>query len=75
MNYNVKTLRSAGLEAKWTKTRRGAPIMVARDPNSDQQHQRSRWWYVDRMMWELMQKLGVREGFDSATLLGDLFSI
>ena len=75
MRYNVKTLRDAGLEARWTRTRRGAPILIARDPQGESRHQREQWWPVDRHVWAKMQREGIREGFDGATMLGDLFSI
>jgi hypothetical protein len=75
MKNSVKTYRAAGLEAKWGRTRRGAPAIFVRNPSSPNRHQRETWWMVDRSMYELMSKLGVLEGFDSATLLGDLFSV
>lgn len=75
MPYSVQTLRSAGLEARWARNRKGAPIIVARDPNGRHEHQRSRWWAVDAACWRAMQADGIREGFDSATLLADVFNI
>ena len=75
LKYSVKTLRKAGLEAKWTKTARGAPIMIARNPSSQLLHQRSKWWFVNNSVWKRMQEVGVKDGFDGATLLGDIFSI
>ena len=74
-SYTVGTLRAAGLEARWSRTRRGAPIIAARDPHGRERHQRETWWIVDRWMWEAMAREGVRGGFDSATLLGDIFSV
>lgn len=74
--YRVGTFRDAGLEARWTKNSRGAPIIVARDPKSDQRHQRERWWYMDRAAWTCVAREGdVRRGFDCATILGDIFSL
>lgn len=73
--YSVTTLRAAGLEARWTRNSRGAPIIVARDPQAKLDHQRKTWWAVGKSMWDEMTKVGVREGFDNCTLLGDIFSI
>ena len=75
LSYTVKTLRDAGLEARWGRTRDGAPCLFTRDPNAAHTHQRRKWWMVDRGMWDAMNKLGVCDGFDGATLLGDFFSI
>lgn len=75
MKYTVKTLRVAGLEARWTRTGSGAPIIVARDHQAKHAHQRERWWVVSPEMFETMQRDGIREGFDRHTLLGDVFSV
>jgi len=75
MNYSVKPMREAGLEAKWTKTRSGAPIIVARYPKAEEKHQRERFWFVDQKMFDNMQEVGIVEAFERATLLGDIFSI
>lgn len=69
MKYNVATLREAGLEAKWKKTRSGCPILVARK-NADQA-----FFYVDKPMWERAQLVGIAQAFDEFTCLGDFFSI
>lgn len=73
--YTVGTFRAAGLQAKWTKNHRGAPIIIVRNPNAESRHQRECWWMCDRSMWETMQRVGILEGFDSHTLLGDVFSV
>lgn len=73
--YSVKTLRDAGLEARWTHNSKGAPIIVARDPKAELVHQRHTWWFVDAKMWADMLKSGVHEAFVQHTLLGDIFSI
>ena len=73
--YSVKTLRAAGLEARWGRTRNGAPMIFARNPASDLRHQRESWWAVGATMFGQMRAHGVREGFDAMTLLGDFFSI
>lgn len=75
MKYNVGTLPAAGLEARWSRTPTGGPIIVARDPAAASPHQRTKWWWVDRSMWDLMKVEGVREGFDGATVLGNIFSV
>jgi hypothetical protein len=74
LRYTVGTFRHAGLEARWTKTRKGAPIIVARNPKAISDHQRERWWAVDAAMWETMKEVGIVDGFDGHTILGDLFS-
>lgn len=73
--YSVKTLRAAGLEARWTRNRNGAPIIVVRDPAANLRHQRQTWWAVGQRMWDDMMKDGVREAFDQHTLIADIFSI
>jgi hypothetical protein len=75
MKHNITTYREAGLEAKWGKTSIGSPTMYVRDPNSTLKHQRESWWRVDRAMFDLMKKEGVKEGFNQATIIGDVFSI
>jgi hypothetical protein len=69
MKYNVKTLRDAGLQAKWTKTRLGAPIIAARKPGT------RGWFLVYRDMWKDMNAEGVVSAFERFTLLGDIFYI
>jgi hypothetical protein len=73
--YIVGTMREAGLEAKWGKMRSGGPIILVRDPNSKHKHQRETWWAVTGDMWQTMLKTNIKEGFDSHTLLGDIFSV
>jgi hypothetical protein len=75
LTLNVATFRSAGLEARWTKTRSGTPCMVTRNPTAKLKHQRETWWIVDRGMWETAQKIGIVEAFDRHTLLGNFFAI
>lgn len=67
--YNVRTLREAGLEAKWTHLRNGAPMLVARKPGT------KTWYYVDLRMWQAMQREGIAAAFERFTLLGDIFSV
>ena len=75
MEYVVKTFRDAGLEARWTKTRRGQPCIVVRDPNSKIDHMRTQWWLVDQPMFDDMDKHGIMDGFVNHTLLGDMLSV
>jgi hypothetical protein len=75
MKYNVTTFRSAGLEAKWSRTSKGAPIIVVRNPAATLEHQRTRWWFADQRLWNDAAKVGIVEAFDRHTLLGDVFAI
>jgi len=75
MKLSVKTFRSVGLEARWTKTRNGAICIVVRNPSAKHKHQKETRWLVDNTMWESAKKFGVMEAFDRHTLLGDIFSI
>lgn len=74
MKLSVKTMRDAGLEAKWGKFR-GTPFIFVRNPNSKLKHQREQWWILDKDMWQAMNKQGIVEAFTNHTLLGDIFSI
>jgi len=40
MKLSVKTFRAEGMEARWGKTRKGAPCIFARDPQAKAKHQR-----------------------------------
>lgn len=73
--YNVKSIRATGLEAKWTRTRNGAPIITARNPESPLFHQRTQWYVIDGKMWNRAQTVGLIEAFNSGTLFGDIFSV
>ena len=75
LTYNVATFRAAGLEAKWSRTQRGAPIIIARNPVAQLKHQKEIWWYCDHHMWQRASKVGIVEAFTESTLLGDFFSI
>lgn len=74
IQYRVTDFRNAGLEAKWGK-RNGVPFIYARNPKAERQHQRETYWLIDAKTFADMQKVGIVEGFDNATLLGDMFSI
>lgn len=73
MPYNVKTFRNVKLEARWAKTRTGKPVIQTRNPASALTHQREVWWTVDATMWAAMKRVGVLEGFNQSTFLGDIF--
>lgn len=75
MPYRVATFRSAGLQARWTRTRQGAPIIAVRHPQAATEHQRTRWYYVDQCMWADMAADGIIPAYDGHTLLADIFSI
>lgn len=75
MKYSVKQLRTAGLEAKWSKTRSGAPIIVARDPSAKLEHQRVKWWVVNASMWKRAAEVGIVQAFGEHTALGDFFGV
>lgn len=75
MQYTVGTFRNVGLDARWTKTRQGAPIIQVRCPSSSLRHQRENWYMVDADMWARMLRFGILEGFEQCTLLADVFSI
>lgn len=69
MDYTVGTLREAGFEAKWGKTRKGAPILFARRPEADA------WWIVDGQMWARANEVGFAQAFEEFTALGDFFGL
>lgn len=75
MRYVVKTFRDAGLQARWTKTREGAPMIAVRNPNSKYPHQSKSWWLVHQSMWDAMKERGIMQGFDECTALGNIFNI
>ena len=75
LKYTVGCLRSAGLEAKWSKDRGGRPVIVARYPLAKAEFQRVQWWRVDGYMFDSMKRDGVVEAFVNHTLLGDIFAI
>lgn len=75
LKLNVSTFRSAGLEAKWGRTRLGRPAMFVRNPKASLAHQRTVWYLVSSSMFATMERVGVVEGFDRHTLLADMFSI
>lgn len=71
IQYKVGELREAGLEARWGKTRKGAPILLARDSEASS----PTWWAVDVRMWERAREIGIVEAFREFTMLGVFFSI
>ncbi len=75
ITYTVGCMRAAGLKARWSKNQRGAPMIFVLNPASKLPHQRETWWAVTASMFESMKADGVLEGFNGATLIGDIFSI
>ena len=75
MRYVVATFRDAGLEAKWGKTRSGRPAIFVRNPNASHKHQRTTWYLVTAGMFKHMEDEGIIEGYNTSTLLADVFSI
>ena len=71
MTYRVSTIRSAGLDARWTRTMAGAPIIAARIPND----LKGTWFVIDARLWSRMEKEGIRKAFELHTALGAFFSI
>lgn len=70
MEYRVSTFREAGLEARWTRTRTGAPIIAARKPGA------KAWELMDANAWRAIQRAGsVKDGFENVTLFADIFSV
>ncbi len=67
--YRVSTFREAGLEAKWSKTQRGSPYLLAREVGA------KTWFVITANMFERMKKVGILEAFKEHTLLGDVLSI
>jgi hypothetical protein len=66
--YRVGSFKEVGLEAKWAKSPAGGPYIKARKPDGC-------WYVVSKVMFDRIQKVGVLEGFDEHTLLGDIFSV
>jgi hypothetical protein len=69
MNYCVKEIRDAGLNARWSKTSSGRPIIVARKGD------RGSWYYVDGNMWTRAKCVGILQAFEEHTCLGEFFSV
>ncbi len=75
MKYRVATFRDAGLEAKWGKTHSGRPAIFVRHPEAIHEHQRTTWYMVTDGMFNHMKADGIIEGYNTCTLLADVFSI
>jgi len=68
--YKVDTFRICGLDARWSRTSKGAPIIAAK------LHGSRTWCVVDNRMWNEIQRSGkVLETFKDFTTLVDFFSI
>lgn len=71
MKYTVRTIREAGLEARWTRTRKGKPIIVARVPGNET----GTWYAVSDKVWKRAKLAGIYQAFEECTVLGRYFSI
>lgn len=71
LEYRVGVFREAGLEAKWSRTRQGAPIIAARHPDVGG----GKWYAMDARMWERAAEVGVKQAFEEHVCLGHIFSI
>lgn len=69
IKYSVQWIRSQGLQARWTKTRDGAPIIAARDGDNGS------WYVIDARMWRDAERMGLPKAFESHTTLGHFFSV
>lgn len=49
--YRVGTFRAAGLQAKWSKTRQGRPVIVANDAKHSHQ-----WYAITDSVLERMKR-------------------
>jgi len=67
--YKVKTFRDAGLEAKWSKTSTGRPIIIARRPGTKQ------FYFISASVYFDMKRFGIAEAWESWTVLADVFSL
>lgn len=71
MKYQVGYVREQGIEAKWTKNSRNAPIILGRKSNIGG----GKWYYINGAMWKRAEKVGLSQAFDEHCCLGDIFSI
>ena len=70
MKYRVGDFRDLGLEAKWTRTGAGAPIIAVRKPGT------KTWCAVTGHLFKSMSESDdPGEKFDQGTALVDIFSI
>lgn len=67
--YTVGAVRAAGLQARWTRTRRGGPILSAFRP------EHNAWYVIDGRQYERAKVVGYKQAFEEATALGKFFSI
>jgi len=67
--YNVNSVRAAGFEARWIRTRDGKPIIVARKPGG------RKWRAMEKRVFFTAQREGWAKAFEQHTILGNLFSI
>lgn len=70
MRYTVGEIRALGIQAKWSRNRNGAPIIVAR-------YKTEAWCAIDAKLWAKMAAPDADplEVFECHTALIDVFSI
>lgn len=71
LQYNVKSVRAAGLECRWARTSNGGPIIVGRMDGVGG----GRWYNIHNRMWERAQQVGILQAFEEYCALGEFFSI
>ena len=67
--YTVGAIRAAGLEARWSRTRAGAPILTARHAGE------TTWWIMSGRTYERAKIVGWAKAFNEATCLSRYFSV
>lgn len=67
--YRVGTFREVGLDAKWSKTGRGEPYIGVKLP------EQKTYTVCDAQMFKTMEREGIKQGYETHTVLGDIFSI
>lgn len=75
--YRVSTFRQAGLEAKWSKTRRGQPYIAVRNPNASRMAEikmTSRVLELDNQINELRQRAQAEPGNTALRLQLDVLA-
>ena len=74
MQYRVDEIRACGLECKWSRNSKGAPIIVAKTDTKDRRGNFV-WAAIDADVWERAKTLGVKRAFDEATAFVEFFSV
>lgn len=74
MQYRVDEIRACGLECKWGRNSKGAPIIVAKTDTKDRSGNHV-WAAIDAGVWERAKAVGVKRAFDEATAFVEFFSV